>query len=168
MDPPFYEFLPRWLAGQPWYGGRGRPRPIGFLRLQDPAGEVGIETHIVAEAGVTYQLPLTYRGRPLPGVTAIATSWHSELGRRWIYDGEPDPVWQQVYRSLITEHQQVESNSGTELQVSAWGFGPAAVAPGTVVAVRRLKSETPSSGSSGVMGRWAGLTEGVLARWQCR
>jgi Maltokinase N-terminal cap domain len=46
LTPSFRDFLPCWIARQPWYRGGGVPaiRPVGFFRLEDPAGAVGIET----------------------------------------------------------------------------------------------------------------------------
>jgi hypothetical protein len=97
LTPGFREFLPSWIARQPWYSGPASPalRPVGFIRYEDPAGEVGMETHLLTDGGTTYQVPLTYRGSPLPDGTAalLAITEHSELGTRWIYDAETDPVW---------------------------------------------------------------------------
>lgn len=98
LTPHFRDFLPAWVARQPWYRGTGVPSlsPVGWFRFEDPAGEVGVETHLVADGSVVYQLPLTYRGAPLPAAPAealVATAQHSVLGTRWIYDGPADPVW---------------------------------------------------------------------------
>jgi hypothetical protein len=101
LTPPFREFLPPWLAGQPWYRGEGRPEPVGFFRFSDPAGEVGIETHLVRAGGVTYQIPMTYRGAPLEGGALITTAEHSVLGTRWIYQAETDPVWRNELLRLV-------------------------------------------------------------------
>jgi hypothetical protein len=104
MNPGKLDLLTAWLPDQPWYLGAGR-RPeltrAGGFRLDDPAGEVGIEFMVVADgsgdAAVFYQVPMTYRGRPLPGAPGaeaglIGTSEHGVLGTRWIYDGVHDPV----------------------------------------------------------------------------
>jgi hypothetical protein len=101
LTPHFREFLPQWMARQPWYRGRGVPglAPVGYFRFEDPGGDVGIETHLVADGAVLYQVPMTYRGAPMTaGVpdaadALISTTEHSVLGTRWIYDGEADPVW---------------------------------------------------------------------------
>jgi Maltokinase N-terminal cap domain len=98
LTPHFRDFLPGWVAKQPWYTGVGTPAlvAVGFLRFEDPAGEVGIETHLVSDGTAIYQLPMTYRGAPIAGAAStglIATSEHSVLGTRWIYDAESDPVW---------------------------------------------------------------------------
>jgi hypothetical protein len=122
LTPHFREFLPAWLARQPWYRGRGIPSlaPVGSFRFEDPAGAVGIETHLVTDGAVVYQVPLTYRGAPMvtgpmvsgPAVSGpadggraedslVATAEHSVLGTRWIYDGEADPVWRGEVLRLV-------------------------------------------------------------------
>ena len=72
LSPTKLELLTDWMGGQRWYLGRGRPRlrRLDSWRLDDPAGEVGIETLVYVDESaepVTYQVPLTYRGAPLPG-----------------------------------------------------------------------------------------------------
>ncbi len=96
LTPPFREFLPGWVARQPWFPGAGTPSltPVGYFRFEDPDGEVGVETHLVADGSRVYQVPMTYRSAPLADPAAlIATAEHSVLGTRWIHDGEADPVW---------------------------------------------------------------------------
>lgn len=100
MSPSKLELLAAWLPRQQWYLGPGSPelQRGGGFRLDDPAGEVGIEFMIVnavgAESTVTYHVPLTYRGTPLPAAESalIGNATHGVLGRRWIYDGTADPV----------------------------------------------------------------------------
>lgn len=108
LTPHFRDFLPEWVVRQPWYLGEGVPslRPAGFFRMEDPAGEVGIETHLVTDGSALYQIPMTYRGAPVDGADQelIATAEHSVLGTRWIYDGEKDPIWVgEVLRLIETE-----------------------------------------------------------------
>jgi hypothetical protein len=101
LTPHFREFLPAWVGRQPWYLGTGTPTlsQVGFFRFEDPAGEVGIETHLVTDGSAVYQVPMTYRGCPIEQVvpdavaSLVATAQHSVLGTRWIYDAEHDPVW---------------------------------------------------------------------------
>jgi hypothetical protein len=97
MVPTKLELLTDWLPRQPWYEGGGRPSltKAGGFRLDDPAGEVGIEFAFVSDGGgTTYSVPMTYRGAPLPDAEQglIGTSEHGVLGTRWIYDAAYDPV----------------------------------------------------------------------------
>ncbi|SDJ55920.1 maltokinase N-terminal cap-like domain-containing protein [Streptomyces indicus] len=97
LTPAKLELLTGWLPGRPWYRGGGRAPQLakaGGFRLDDPAGEVGIEFMVVRDAEVAYLVPLTYRGAPLEGVedALIGTADHGVLGRRWVYDGCQDPV----------------------------------------------------------------------------
>lgn len=116
LTPHFRDFLPQWIAGQPWYLGVGVPSltAIGFYRLEDPAGEVGIETHLVSDGAEIYQVPMTYRGAPLTEPVSpkadplIATAEHSELGTRWIYDATADPVWAAELIALVNSAGRTE------------------------------------------------------------
>jgi len=98
MRPGKLELLAAWLPGQPWYRGTAAPvlARAGGFRLDDPAGEVGIEFMVIADtagdAERCYQAPLTYLAAPLPAATLIGTSEHGVLGQRYIYDGATDPV----------------------------------------------------------------------------
>lgn len=140
LTPGFREFLPSWIARQPWYAGPASPalRPAGFIRYEDPVGEVGMETHLLTDGSTTYQVPLTYRGAPLPGGDAalVTEAVHSELGARWIYDAEADPVWIAVVLRL----------AGTELTPQT----------ATIRLNRVLTADPPpSAGVAGVlMGSW--------------
>jgi hypothetical protein len=109
LTPHFRDFLPQWVARQPWYRGIGISSlaPVGHFRFEDPSGEVGIETHLVSDGQAVYQVPLTYRGAPMkdgePAAAAalVTTAEHSVLGTRWIYDGEADPVWRGELLRLV-------------------------------------------------------------------
>lgn len=95
LTPHFRDFLPAWVARQSWYPGTTPPAlsPVGYFRFDDPAGEVGIETHLLTDGSALFQLPMAYRGAPLADGSLVATAEHSVLGPRWIYDAETDPVW---------------------------------------------------------------------------
>ncbi len=69
--------------------------PIGSFRFDDPAGEVGMETHLVGVGERVVQVPLTYRDRERDDAddTLVGTTEHSVLGTRWVYDGVSDPVY---------------------------------------------------------------------------
>lgn len=98
IRPSKLELVRGWLPGRPWYdeADASAVEAVGAFRFDDPAGEVGIETHLVRTgSGRLLQVPLTYRGRPLPGGEdlLVGTMEHSVLGRRWVYDGCGDPVY---------------------------------------------------------------------------
>lgn len=86
-------------------------RPVTSFRFDDPAGEVGCETHIavvqVPQRGeLLVQVPFTYRGAPLDGVpeeALVTTMDHSVLGDRWVYDAAFDPVYATELLLAITD-----------------------------------------------------------------
>lgn len=168
LTPHFRDFLPAWVAGQEWYAGTGTPtlRPVGYLRLEDPAGQVGIETHIVGDGTAVYQIPMTYRDAPLPGRSEadglIAVAEHSALGTRWIYDATIDPAWiSQTIRLILTGGTTDPSSKSAGAPASAVGrlLEPSAAADGTlaVEVVRVLGTNDP-----GMTGhRAVGVLEGT-------
>jgi len=99
---------------------------LGAYRFDDPAGEVGIETHILGDpSGAIWHLPLTYRNEPLAGADewAVGTLEHSALGKRWVYNGCVDPVYtNELVRVIMTGGSQVEqyfeTDSGREFRES--------------------------------------------------
>jgi hypothetical protein len=106
LTPGFRQFMPSWVAPQPWYAGESIPalRPAGLFRFEDPDGEVGIETHVLTDGNTAYQIPMTYRGAPLPRAAEaalISVGEHSVLGTRWIYDGTADQVWRVALLRLV-------------------------------------------------------------------
>ena len=114
LTPHFRDFLPGWIARQPWYAGSGVPTlaMVGAFRLEDPAGSVGIETHLLSDGEAVYQVPMTYRDAPLAEAASslIATASHSVLGQRWIYDGPADPVWAGQLLRLVRSEGVSESS----------------------------------------------------------
>jgi hypothetical protein len=142
LVPHFRDFLPAWVARQPWYLGAGVPSlsPVGFFRFEDPAGEVGIETHLVTDGAVVYQIPMTYRGRPIPDgaleapAPVIAMAEHSVLGTRWIYDATADPVW-------VSELLRLVRTDGISDSSSKRGVGQAE-ARGVLLTSRNWSADT--------------------------
>ncbi|GEK20927.1 CG0192-related protein [Cellulomonas xylanilytica] len=102
IRPTKLELLADWVPAQPW--GEPGVELVGAFRFDDPEGEVGIETHVVATAGGhLLQAPLTYRGAPLAGAEQflVCTMEHSVLGPRWVYDAVGDPVYARVLASVL-------------------------------------------------------------------
>jgi hypothetical protein len=123
LTPGKLELLAGWLPDQPWYR-RGREPELakaGGFRLDDPAGEVGIEFMVVTDgsgdSAVCYLAPLTYRASALAGADGalVGTTEHGVLGRRWVYDGLADPVLVGQLVALLQgrAQPQAQSVSGT-------------------------------------------------------
>jgi hypothetical protein len=167
MQPTKLELLAEWLPEQAWYAGTGDglTRAGGF-RLDDPAGEVGIEFMVVmAGGGAAYLVPMTYRGAPLDGAddALIGTSEHGVLGTRWVYDGEHDPVLRGQLAALMRGEvlPQAQSKSNTP-------DGTVLIRPGDSVAgihINRLLSEgdAPPGDGAYVSATW-GRADGAIAR----
>ncbi|MGL5815979.1 MAG: maltokinase N-terminal cap-like domain-containing protein [Phycicoccus sp.] len=120
LVPGKLELLEAWMGEQRWYAGKGRRprlRRVGRWRLDDPDGEVGVETLVVADesgpAPVVYQVPLTYRGEPLhsAGRALVGVAEHSVLGRRWVYDAPHDPVYAGQLLELVQGRVRARSGS---------------------------------------------------------
>ena len=119
LKPTKLELLTEWLPTCPWYqGGADQPllTKVGGFRLDDPAGEVGIEFMVAAEGSTAYHVPLTYRGSPLEGMSdaLIGTSEHGVLGLRWIYDGTRDPVLVRQLVALIQGEAEPQAQSQSD------------------------------------------------------
>jgi hypothetical protein len=103
------ELLEQWLPNQQWFRGIGSMNlaRVGSFRFDDPDGEVGIETLLVANEGAVFLVPLTYRGSPLPGADPclVGIMEHSFLGTRWIYDAPVDPVYASALAATILTGQ---------------------------------------------------------------
>ncbi|MFI7529626.1 1,4-alpha-glucan branching protein [Nocardia salmonicida] len=116
--PSKRDLVTTWLPSRQWYqGATPHIRKAGGFRLDDPAGEVGIEFLLfVDDSGtgeVLYQVPLTYRGAPLSGGEAalVGTAEHGVLGRRWIYDGTRDPVALGAVVDLLAGRTRAQAQS---------------------------------------------------------
>lgn len=142
MRPTKLELLARWLPKQAWYSGSGEglTRAGGF-RLDDPAGEVGIEFMVVMSGdGQAYLVPMTYRGAPLEGAddALIGTSLHGVLGTRWIYDGERDPVLQAQLAALVRGEVVAQAQSQSDTLDPTVLIQPA---EGAAIHIRRALSD---------------------------
>ncbi|MER6097512.1 1,4-alpha-glucan branching protein [Streptomyces sp. NPDC001728] len=118
LRPTKLELLTEWLPTREWYAGtEPRPAKAGGFRLDDPAGEVGIEFMAVTDAdGAAYLVPMTYRAGPLAGAehALIGTCEHGVLGKRWIYDGAHDPVLVDRLYALLAGRTQAQAQSQTD------------------------------------------------------
>ncbi|MFH9726517.1 1,4-alpha-glucan branching protein [Streptomyces sp. NPDC017254] len=121
LQPTKLELLAGWLPTRAWHtGGEARPVRAGGFRLDDPAGEVGIEFMAVTDGegdgAASYLVPLTYRAAPLAGAekALIGTAEHGVLGKRWIYDGTHDPVLVAQLYALLTSRAQAQAQSLTD------------------------------------------------------
>jgi Maltokinase N-terminal cap domain len=171
MAPTKLELLAGWLPRRPWYRGTGTPQlsRAGGFRLDDPAGEVGIELMLVTDTSAgetTYFVPLTYRGAPLAGADEgfVGTSEHGVLGARWIYDAAHDPVAtaQLLAFAAGTVEAQHQSRSDTvDPTVSrSW---TADGEPGAVEIVRVPEPGVPGTGRGTVEVNWT-RPDGSTAR----
>lgn len=121
LRPSKIELMAAWLPKQEWFDG-GEPVRLGSFRFDDPAGEVGIETHLVGAGGRVYQVPLTYRGAPLEGAGEflVGTLEHSVLGSRWVYDATADPVYTaELAAALLAAKPQVEEIQEVDGRIEA-------------------------------------------------
>lgn len=106
LSPSKTEVLQQLLSSRPW-GEEGELEVLGAYRFDDPAGEVGVECHLVRVGEQTYHLPLTYRAAPFEDVEPIATMEHSVLGTRYVSDGLEDEVALECFaRALAGEQEQ--------------------------------------------------------------
>ncbi|WP_342024403.1 hypothetical protein AAE021_04305 [Arthrobacter citreus] len=105
LNPGKMELISAWLPSASWFPGTAELaiERVGSFRFDDPEGDVGLETHLVAAGANVLQVPLSYRGAPLEGAEDhfIGTMEHSVLGRRWVYDACGDPVYAQALAASI-------------------------------------------------------------------
>ncbi|MDO5629295.1 MAG: 1,4-alpha-glucan branching enzyme, partial [Mobilicoccus sp.] len=120
LFPTKLDLLTDWMGRQRWYASSSTTpqlRRLGGYRLDDPEGEVGMETLVVAdESGpdpVVYQVPLTYRAAPLTGAerALIGTIEHSVLGTRYVYDAPHDPVYTAQLLLLLCGQEEAQHAS---------------------------------------------------------
>ncbi|PWH05725.1 hypothetical protein DEO23_10975 [Brachybacterium endophyticum] len=93
LTPSKNEILHGLLTARGWLEP-GEFTVLGAYRFDDPAGQVGIECHLVRSGEIVFHLVLSYRDAPLEDEDAdlVATMEHSVLGTRYIYDGLEDEV----------------------------------------------------------------------------
>ena len=126
LSPSKQELVESWLPTRSWADGHRIAEKVAEYRLDDPAGEVGVETILWrTEDGTVLQTPLTYRAAPLAGAEEhlIGTTEHSVLGRRWAYDGCGDPVWASTLATAIAtggqQSQMYFEQDGQRVEIPA-------------------------------------------------
>ncbi|AUG81474.1 hypothetical protein CFP65_6842 [Kitasatospora sp. MMS16-BH015] len=166
MEPTKLELLTAWLPKQSWYQGSSGAAELhkaGGFRLDDPAGEVGIEFMVVVDTAdptpVAYLVPMGYRGAPITeGATEgaaeglIGTSEHGVLGTRWIYDGPHDPVVSAQLLALLRgeatpQHQSIDDTPDPTVTVH-----PGPTTPGSYHLARVLRPVTEADEQPGLHG----------------
>ncbi len=118
LVPSKYELLAAWLPAQPWFHGDAtKLERVGAYRLDDPAGEVGLEGHLFTAGDDTvYHVPLSYRGAPLEDTVEggdaflVGVMQHGVLGKRWASDAMGDPVFRAVIAEVMVHggHEAAE------------------------------------------------------------
>jgi hypothetical protein len=107
MSPTKLELFAAWLPTQPWFAGDATQLVnLGSYRLDDPAGEVGLEGVLLSAGDATvYHVPVTFRDAPLEVADgfSLGTSEHGVLGTRWVTSGVADPVFREQLAAVIAE-----------------------------------------------------------------
>jgi Maltokinase N-terminal cap domain len=178
LVPSKLELLTAWLPRQDWYAGQHSGpslAKVGGFRLDDPAGQVGIEFMVVRDDAARqvseYLVPMTYRASSLAGADAhlIGLAEHGVLGPRWIYDGAHDPVLLAQLGELIQGRGQAQAQSQSNTLDATVQAGPAPAAPGqalTISFARRLSAAADGAAVPGVgevTGLWT-APDGALVR----
>lgn len=176
LTPTKIEVVAAWLPQQDWFDGDVTGlAPAATFRLDDPDGEVGIESMLLATSEGEWYVPVTYRAEPLDGGAAhlIGVMEHSVLGTRYVYDAAGDPVFLDVVRATIEgagreADLQRDRGDGTtepvEKSMTARGTGGEGV---DVVLERRPQPATEADlaeGSGALLGERAGGEPIVLVR----
>ncbi|RRD49995.1 maltokinase N-terminal cap-like domain-containing protein [Arachnia propionica] len=124
LRPSKLELLAAWLPDQWWFDGDATDLEIvAKFRFVDPDGEVGLDCMLIRSTDAVYHVPVTWRPRPLDGGALIGTLEHSELGTRYCYDAQTDPVYLAELTRVITEKD-------TQAEIRAEGSDEAI--PGTI------------------------------------
>ncbi|MDQ5975298.1 MAG: hypothetical protein QG661_2507 [Actinomycetota bacterium] len=109
LTPTKLELLAAWLPTQAFFEDGGPIDRVATFRLDDPAGEVGVETFIVSSGHRLFHVPMTYRSSPVDDGVLIGEMEHSVLGHRFVYDGPSDPVYVAVTtEAIVTGAQDVD------------------------------------------------------------
>ncbi len=125
-----------------------------------------IEIMVILDGrGEAYVAPMTYRGAPLDGAeeSLIATSQHSVLGRRWIYDGEGDPVFQARLAALLRGDVLAQAQTVSDTVDPTVQVQPSADISDVRVARVLRDGNVPPPGRASVSATWK-RADGTVAR----
>ena len=157
MKPTKLELLAEWLPRQPWFTGSADDlEKAGGFRLDDPAGEVGIEFMIVtAGGGDAYLVPMTYRSGPIDGPddALIGTSEHGVLGTRWIYDGARDSLRLDRLAALLRGETVAQAQSESNTADPSVRVDPSPTVTSAAIR-RRMDDATPEPDRATVSAPW--------------
>lgn len=128
LHPSKLELLAAWLPDQWWFDGDPSDlEVVARFRFVDPAGEVGLDCMLVRSTDAVYHIPITWRAHPLDGGALIGTLEHSDLGTRYGYDAQTDPVYLDELVRVIRENDSdadiVEIGQTTPLPKNIKVFG---------------------------------------------
>lgn len=171
LKPSKLELLAAWLPTQSWYTGSVDIERVAAFRLDDPAGEVGIETFIIRSGDTLWHVPLTYRAGPLPRGVLVGELEHSVLGHRWVYDGPSDPVYVDVTTdAIVTAGHEVgmEFPDGTVLPRQDWSAAVTGSGAGSATAVLEIARAVPTTSPAhapDLTATWAGQDVPVALAW---
>jgi hypothetical protein len=146
------------------------PELEASFRLDDPEGEVGIETFLLRIDGGTVQVPMTYRSAPRAEGDLIGEATHSALGHRWVYLGTSDPIYVSATIAAITEGKEqasLEAPDGNPVtrRTTATVRGSGSGNGQLHVAVEIAADVVLPTGSGTLKATWAEQPEPVVLAW---
>lgn len=194
LTPTKPEIFGAWLATQSWCEG-DLNRTIGSYRFDDPAGRVGIECVLLEVGESVVHLPVSYREAPLAGADdfLMATTEHSALGTRYVYDACADPVAVRVLLAaaltgatqepmdvydqgrLVERRAAVVTAAGTGsrssgavphldgVTIRSHGAEPRVEAGGFTVVVKRVVDGSDADGDESIEVVWPGGSGALVA-----
>lgn len=163
LHPSKLELIAEWLPGQWWFDGdAGDLEVVARFRFVDPEGEVGLDCMLIRSTDAVYHIPVTWRSRPLDGGALIGTLEHSELGTRFCYDAQTDPVYLKELTRVIVEQDSdadvVEVGSSTPRPKNITVFGSGLVegeTSGYPHVIHKLVREPINDVVGQLMGQWS-------------
>lgn len=164
LSPSKLELLTAHVQSVPALAGHvsGELRQVGAYRFDDPAGQVGIETHLLtSDSGETLQVPVVYRNEALDGAeqSLLGTMQHSVLGERFVYDACIDPIYiGELVRTIVTGGSEVaeivetpEGQVPRDPSVNVRGSGAAGNAVPVLEALQVSRDGTETRVDAGVV-----------------